>query len=167
MAERKSMDLKECTLVFRDGTTPTANTLDVDVDEGNITWTETYNVEVRRNRGLLDYFKAGDEEPMQVSLEFRFATLKSSSGDAVSPYEFATKTGGAAAYTTTGNACDPYAFDIIVEVNGNCGTAVQDEIITFPDFTKQEIGGDFSSGQFSMSGICNAIRPTSVRTTVS
>lgn len=165
MTERKSMDLKECTLVFSDGT-GTPNTLDIDIDEGNITWTETYNVDVKLNRGLLDYFKAGDQAPMQVSLEFRFATLKSSSGDPVSPYEFATQTGAAASYATTGNACDPYAFDIIVEVNGNCGTAVKDEIITFPDFTKQEIGGDFKAGQFSMKGICNAIRPTSVRTTV-
>jgi hypothetical protein len=164
MAERKTMDLKECTLIFQDGTPTTPNELTVDIDEGNITWTETYNVEPKLNRGLLDYIKAGDEAPMQVSLEFRFATLRSSSGDPVSPYEFATKTNGASGYLTTGNACDPYAFNIIVEVNGNCGTTIQDEIITFPDFAKQEIGGDIGAGQFSMSGICNAIRPTSVRT---
>lgn len=165
MAERKSMDLKECTVTFSDGA-GTAHTLAIDIDEGNITWTETYNVQVKLNRGLIDYFKKGDEAPMEVNIEFRFATLKSNTGDPVSPYEFATQTGAASAYVTTSNACDPYAFDIIVGINGTCGTSVQDEIITFPDFTKESIGGDFKTGLFSMKGKCNAVRPTSLRTTI-
>jgi hypothetical protein len=77
-----------------------------------------------------------------------------------------TQTGAASTYVTTSNACDPYAFDIIVKINGTCGTTIKDEIITFPDFTKQSIGGDFKSGQFSVKGICNALHPTSVRTDI-
>lgn len=166
MAEPKAMDLKNCTVIFRDGTSPTPYELEIKVDEGNITWEEKRNIEVKRDRGELDYMKEGDEEPCEVSLECRFACLISSSGDSVTPYEFLKKSGAASSYVSTAGLCAADAIDIVVEVDQDCGTTVEDEIITFSDFTYESIGGDFKAGTFSVKGKCNAVGPSSTRTTL-
>jgi hypothetical protein len=161
----KSMDLKNCTVKFKDGSS-SANIIEIKMDEGNIKWTETRNIIVKRDRGEIDYLHEGDEEPCKVTLEGRFASITSSSGDDVTPLEFLTKTGAASAYKSTADACAADAIDIIVEVEQPCGTIVEDEIITFSEFTYQTLGGDFKAGQLSIDGICNSVRPTSVRTTL-
>lgn len=160
----KQMDIKNCTFILRDGTSPTPNELELKIDEGNVTWTERRNLEAKKDRGILDYIKEGDEENMTVSVEARFDAIVSSSGLTVTVHEFLTFTGAAAAYVTTGDVCAAKCVDLIVKVSQTCGT-VEDEIITFPDFTYEEIGGDFRAGTMSFSGICNAKRPTSVRST--
>lgn len=164
MAKPKAMDLKNCTVILRDGTA-TPNELTLKIDEGNLNWTSRFNKEARKDRGNLDYIHEGDQEAMQVSIECRFDEITSSSGEAVSPHEFLTKTGAASAYESTADDCAAYSVDIVVEVDQTCGT-VEDEIITFPDFSVEEIGGSFGDGTLSISGICNAILPTGVRTTL-
>lgn len=166
MAEPKQMDLKDCSVFLVDGTN-TPNELELKIDEGNITWSRKRNIEVKKDRGVLDYMKEGDEEAMDVKLECRFSTLKSSSGDPVTPYEFFTKTGAASSYASTAAVCAADAVDIRIEVDRNCGTTVEDEIITFSDFTYESIDGDFRAGTLSVSGKCLAVGPTSVRTTFS
>jgi hypothetical protein len=165
MSAPKAMDLKNCTITLIDGSS-TPNKLDLKIDEGNITWTEKREIKVKKDRGNLDYFKEGDQVPMAVKLECRFDALKSSSGDPITPHEFFTKTGAASSYKSTAGLCAADAVDIQVTVDQVCGTTVQDEIITFSQFTFEEIGGDFKTGLLSVSGICLAVRPTSVRTTL-
>jgi hypothetical protein len=165
MAEPKAMDLKSCTIIFKDGT-GTPNELELKMDDGTLQWTVARDIQVKLDRGEIDYLKEGDEVPMKIQIEGRFAAIKSSSGDLVTPFEFLTKTGGASAYLSTAAVCAADAVDIVVEFDHNCGTTVQDEIITFSDFTYEEIGGDFKDGTLSISGICNARFPTSVRTTL-
>lgn len=164
MAEPKAMDLKNCTVTFVDGTTPTPNELEIKMDEGNLQYSVRRNIEAKKDRGNLDYLKEGDQEPMQVQLEGRFASVKSSSGDPVTPQEFLYKTGAAAGYASTGPVCAADTIDIVVEVDHDCGTTVEDEIITFSDFAYEEVGGDFKAGTLSVQGICNAVVPSSVRT---
>ncbi len=166
MAEPKTIDLKDCTFKMRDGTTPTPFTLAFKIDEGNLTWQERRNIEGVKDRGQLDYLKEGDKEFMTVSTEMRFHTLKASSGDPVTPNEFLKKTGGASAYKSTSGVCEADTIDIVVEVNRNCGTTVEDDIIVFPKFAYQELGGDFRAGTLSMSGICNATEPVTTKTTL-
>lgn len=163
MAESKAIDLKEVTLLFRDGKT-TPSELEFKFDEGNITWTVHRNITVKKDRGILDYMKEEDQEAMKVNLEGRFHEITSSSGDPVSPFEFLTFSGAAAGYTSTSPLCSASAIDIIVKVNHACGTTIQDEIMTFADFTYEDIGGDFKAGSISISGVCLAVFPTSVRT---
>lgn len=165
MAEGKALDLKNCTVTLRDGAT-TPNTLELKIDEGNLTWESSRNIEVKRDRGIIDYFKEGDQEPMSVNIECRFHEITSSSGNPVSPFEFLTLTGGASAYISTSPLCSAHACDVVVEVDQNCGTTIADEIITFADFTYEKIGGDFKAGTLSVSGKCLAIVPTGVRTTL-
>ncbi len=164
MAEPKVIDLKNATIKFKDGT-GTPNYLTIKMDEGNLTYTRRRTVEVKRDRGELDYVKEGDKQPLQVSIEGRFAAIRSSSGDAITPIEFLEKEGAASAYVSTSPACEIDTIDIIVEMRYDCGT-MEDELITFPKFAYEEYGGNFKDGVLSVSGICNVEKPTSVRTTL-
>lgn len=166
MAEPKAMDLKNCTVILKDGTTPTPFELELKIDEGNIQWERKRNIEVKKDRGNLDYLKEGDQEAMTLQLECRYTSIKSSSGDPITPYEFLTKTGAASAYKSTSDLCAADTVDVVVETNQSCGTTVEDEITTFADFAYESIGGDFKAGTLSVSGVCNVVGPTAVRTTL-
>lgn len=163
MAVPKTIDLKECTVKFIDGSA-TPNTLDIKVDEGNLTWTETRQLEQKTDRGKLDYLKEGEEVGMKVSVDLRWDTLKASTGDPVTPFDFLHKQNAASTYKSTDVVCTADTIDIAVYINHNCGTTIEDEIITFAKFGYTEIGGDLKAGKLSVSGICNSKFPTSVRT---
>lgn len=160
-----AIDLKDCSLIFKDGAT-TPHTLEFKFDEGNLTFQIKRNIEVKRDRGNLDYAKEGDEEPVSLSFEGRFSEVVSSSGGDVSPIEFLTFTGAASAYVSTAQVCAANAIDLVVEVDRSCGTTVQDEVTTFSDFTFETIDGDYKAGTISVSGIAMITMPTSVRTTL-
>jgi hypothetical protein len=164
MTAPKSMDLKNCTIIFRDGDSP-KTTLEVKIDEGNIQWEVARNLEVKRDRGLLDYIKEGDEEPMTVNLECRFASLISSTGDPLTPYEFLTMTGAGDELVSTGQVCGASAIDIRVETDHDCQD-VEDEIIDFLQFHYEKIGGSFKDGTLSVSGLCNTVLPVATKTTL-
>jgi len=165
-------DLKECDVKLLDGT-GTPKTITLHIDEGNVTWEVTRNVEYRKNRGILESTREGDQEPLSVTFNCRFSeiTTQSPAPDApytVSVFEFLTFTGAASAHLSTGtNVCDtPKAIDIVVERTIACDPTpdvLQDETITFPEFRYESIGGDFGAGQFNVSGKCNAVLPTAIR----
>lgn len=162
MAEPKVVDLKNATVKFSDGTS-TPNTLTIKMDEGNLTYERKREVKVKRDRGQLDYFQEGDKQPVSLSLEGRFAAIRSSSGDAVTPIEFLEKEGAASAFVSTSNACEIDTIDIIVQLRYACGS-MQDEVITFADFAFESYGGNFKDGTLSVQGVCNIEKPTSIRT---
>lgn len=166
MVAPPAYDLKEASLYLIDGTTPTPNKLEIAFDDGNLTYSQRKNIEYRLNRGKLDTTRQGDEEPLEVSFEGRFNAITSDSGDPVTITEFLDQQGAASGYASTGGACEPYAVDLQLEVNRTC-SGVEDEIITFEEFRYEELGGDFGAGQISVSGKCNRLRPTAVRSTIS
>jgi hypothetical protein len=92
------------------------NRLEVIIGDGNLTFDEKKPREYKKNRGLLDQVRDGDEEPMDVSFQFAWLYLKSASAATVPTVkEFFKRTGPAAAYVTTGKDCEPYAVDIILK----------------------------------------------------
>ena len=165
MSEPAKISLKKSIVTFVDGTTGTPLTLALIMDDGNLTWTEGYPREYIPNRGDIATGSVRDEDdvPMSVSFQGRFNKLKSGSGELVSLREFLKKEGAASAHVTTGDICEPYCVDIRVHITNDCGT-VLNEIITFPQFRVEEIGGDFQAGQLDISGRCKAVAPTSIRT---
>lgn len=162
MSEPKIIDLKNATIMFSDGAT-TPHTLTIKLDDGNLTYERKREVQVKRDRGQLDYFKEGDKQPVSLSIECRFAAIRSSSGDAITPIEFLEKEGAASAYVSTANLCEIDCIDIIVQLRYACGS-MQDEVITFSDFAFETYGGNFKDGTLSVQGICNIEKPTSIRT---
>lgn len=168
MAEPSVMDLKNCTVKFKDGATPTPNSLTLYIDEGNLTYRVRREIEYKLNRGSLTgaAVREGDEQPMELTISCRFNAIRSSAGDPVTVQEFLYREGQASAYVTTGAECEPYAVDVVVEINYSCGTVV-DEVVTFPDFRYEDVGGDFRAGTLELTGRCQAVKPTSVRSNLS
>lgn len=181
MAEPNVIDLKNVVIKFVDGS-DTPNVLTLIMDDGNLTWTETYEREYILDRGrLLDSdgitivgtVKDGDQTPMSVSITGRFSKyfsdISTNTTETVSIPDFILRKGDGVAFVTTDgvNSCAPYAFDIVAEITSDCpaGTiVVLDEIMTFPRFRVDQLDGDFDAGQFSITGRCLAITPTSIRT---
>lgn len=156
------IDLKKAIVYFVDGGNP-ANRLEIKMDEGNLTFTINRPREYRKNRGRLDTVRDADEEPMDVSVQGRFDSITSSSGEPITISEFLMRRGAGSSLVTTGeDTCAPYCIDIQVDVVQDCGT-LADERITFPEFRYESIGGDFQAGQLSIDGQCNATEPISER----
>src|ERR1700722_9128366 len=143
------LDIKNCTLYFYDGTSPTPNSLEIRIGDGNMSYKERRTIVFTRNRGKLDLTRLGPDVPMEVDLNIVWEFLKSFSGDAVAgdpplyPHEFLAQEGAASAFVSTdADACAPYAINIVIDdvAPATCGTI---ETITLPYFRFDKIDGDF------------------------
>lgn len=149
-----TIDLKHATVTIRDGTA-TPNELEIKVGEGNLTYTEKRNMEYRRDRGNLDTVRQGDEEPVEVNFDFEWEFLRSDGAEPVTPEEALKKTGAASAWvSSSADACEPYAVDIVVEYIPPCGTA-KSEVIVLQDFRWETLDHNLKDGQISAKGQCN------------
>ena len=140
--------------------------LEVTLGEGNFTYDETREVEFLRNRGVIDTYKQGDEQPMDVSLDFTWEDLTALSGAAVPTVEDVLKQRGAAAdwvSSNTGDPCADYVVDIVIINAPDCGN-ILDEVITLPQFFWTQLSHDTDAATVSVTGQCNAKQATVVRT---
>lgn len=160
------IDIKKATVYIRDGGVGTAqNELVVKIGEGNVSWTERVEREYMLDRGIIDEVRNGDETPMEVSLDFNWEYIQGKTGTGELPtiMDALKKKGNASAWVSTdADTCRPFAVDIVIEYEPECGTG-NNETITFPDFRYEEISGDLRAATFSCSGRCNATEPTAVR----
>lgn len=160
------IDLKDATLKIKDGTTPTANEIEIKIGEGNLTYSENRNVEYILDRGLLDEVRLGDEVPMDVSFDVIWEYIKGSTDSAgIAPtVEDAMKQRGNASswVSTDDDVCRPFCVDIVIEHVPSCATGDQ-EIITLPDFRYETIDHDLRAGQLSVTGRCNTVEASVVR----
>lgn len=138
--------------------------LEIKVGEGNLTWTETQNLEYKKDRQKLDQVRLGEETELSVSMGFAWIYLKSATGAAnPTPYEVLKQKGLASTWESSGQDCEPYAIDVVIINRGNpetCGSLVEPvERITFPAFRRTSISPDLSAGQVSVEGSCNVLEP--------
>lgn len=158
------IDLKDAVITFSDGT-GTPNTLAIKIGEGNLTYSESRNMQYTLNRGLLDEVREGDEVPVDVSLDilWDFLTRAVVSGGTPSPEDFLKKRGNAAAYISTdSDLCRPYAIDIIIVYTPSCA-AESAETITLSDYRWEGISHDLRAGTLATTGKCNITEATSAR----
>lgn len=143
--------------------------LEVNVGEGNAQYTESREIETFRNRGKLDTVREGDEQPVEVSLEFIWDFLRSLPGATTPTVEEAVKGIGPASewYSSSQDACEPYAVDIVIEQQPdvNCASTLGKETITLEDFRFTSLDHNADDGQVSLSGESNRTQATVVRTT--
>lgn len=133
------------------------------VGSGNVEWTESAEPVFDLDRGLLADVRAGDEQPMQVTLSFVFDWLRASSGGAITIYEALHQIGGASGWhSASTDPCQPYCVEIFIEDVPPCGSE-EAEVIVFPQFYKTSINPTFDGGLVNLSGSCNATRPTITR----
>lgn len=160
------IDLKKATLTFVDGTPTTPNTLEVKIGEGNLTYDEKVNREYIKDKGVLSTVRNGDEEPMDVKLDFMWEFLYA--GDAPvtpTPEDVLKQRGGAAAWVSSdSDACAPYAVDITILYEPDCDT-INNELIVLPDFRYETLSHDMRAGSVSVTGKCNATDATITRPT--
>ncbi len=159
------IDLKNCTIKLKDGDD---NELTIKVGEGNLTYTEKRNMQYYRDRGKIDTVRLGDEEPVDVKMEFTWEFLKSESGDVPTIEEALKKIGPAATWVSsdTEDSCAPYALDIEITNNPICAE-VKNEVILLAAFRYEQLDHDVKAGTVSVTGKCNINAATVTRTAVS
>lgn len=161
------VDIKNATIKFKDGTTPTPKELEIKIGEGNVNWTETVNRDYKLDKGKLDTVRNGDEAPVTVSLDFQWEWLKASTGNPPTPVDVLKKRGEAAAWvSSSADACEPYAIDVEITIDPNCSDGSEYEVITFPDFRHESLDYDLREGTISCSGGCNVVEATVARVAV-
>jgi len=150
------IELKNTTLKIKDAG---ANEIEIKIGEGTLTYDEKRIMEYVRNRQLLDSVREGDQEPMDVSFEFKWEQLRavSTSGAGTPTLEDALKQRGEAAawVSTSDDICEPYCVDIEIINTPDCGSEIAETII-LPDFRYESLGHDVKAGVVSVSGRCNA-----------
>jgi hypothetical protein len=132
--------------------------LDIKIGEGNMTYDENREVEYIRNRGVLDTYKEGDEQPMDVSFDFTWEFLYAISGATTPTIEQALKQVGPASVWTSSNTadpCAPYVVDVEIENAPDCGDILA-EVIVLPYFFHTQLSHDADAAQVSVTGQCNA-----------
>lgn len=154
------IDLKYCTIYIKDGGVGSAQqSLEVKIGEGNLTYDEKKNMEYVRDRGNLDTVREGDKEPMDVRLDFTWEFLRavSTTASGTPTIEDALKKRGEASawVSSSSDACEPYAVDIEVVYEPDCGGEAK-ETILLPDFRYTSLAHDLRAGTVSVTGQCNA-----------
>lgn len=125
--------------------------------DGNLTYTENREMEYRLDRGELDTVREGDDQPLEISLDFVWEFLRASTGDEPTLEDAIKQRGEASDWETsdTSDSCAPYAVDIEIEHDPPC-EGEQREFILLPDFRWESLEHNASDAQISMSGRCNS-----------
>ena len=149
-----------------DAITFEAQQLDVTIGEGNLTWTEAKEYEYLLDRGDLDTVKEGDEQPLELSLEFVYEHVTTGTSETVTPVDAVKGSGGAAEWvSSSSDLCEPYAVDLEIVHCVPCGTD-EDERVTFPDFRFESLEYDLSEATISVAGRCNVSEATVARSDI-
>lgn len=139
--------------------------VEINVGEGNLTWSETKEYDYLRNRGDLDTVKEGDEQPVEMSMEFVYDYVKTESGQTITPTDAIKQIGEAAEWvSSSSDLCEPYCVDILAKHCVPCGTD-EDEDILFVDFRRESLDFDVDEATIAVSGRCNVSEPTVTRST--
>lgn len=135
------------------------HTLEVKIGDGAMSYTENREMEYRLDRGELDTVREGDDQPMEVSMDFVWEFITAVvSIDLLPTIEDAIKKRGLASTwvsSDTADPCAPYAVDLEIEHDPPCGNE-QRELILLPDFRWESLEHNAVDAQVSMSGRCNS-----------
>jgi hypothetical protein len=137
--------------------------LDITIGEGNLTYTEAKEYEYILDRGVLDTVREGDDQPVEVSLEFAYEYVTTGTNEAITPVDAIKKINGAVEWvSSSADLCEPYAVDLEIERVLNCGTA-EDEITLLSDFRFESLEYSLQDATISVSGKCNVTDATVTR----
>jgi hypothetical protein len=101
------IDLKHAIFSIKDGA-GTPKTLEINIGEGTLTFSEKRAIEYVKNRGLLGSTREGDQDPVDIRFDFIWEHLKSAAGDTVpTPYEALKKIGAASHVDQFRSGCLP------------------------------------------------------------
>ena len=135
----------------------------VQLGTGNVTFTENKERIYDLDRGLLDTVRNGDEQPLEISLEFTYVFVTQESGKVVTPVDALKGLGDAAEWVSSdSDTCAPYAVDLELRHCLPC-TSDQDEKLVFNDFRYESLDYDLQEATIAVSGRCNITDATATR----
>lgn len=130
--------------------------LEIQVGEGEISWSETREFIYDRDRDILDTVRQGQDQPMSVDIAFTFEYLTTGTGETMSPVDALKRTNAASEWvSSSSDLCEPYAVDVVILHCIPCGTN-QDQEILLPDFRYETLDYSVNDAAVSVSGQCNA-----------
>lgn len=137
--------------------------VEVKIGDGNLTYTENKELEYQLDRGQLDTVREGDQQPMDLNIDFVYEFVTTGTGEAITPVDALKGIGGAAEFTSSSSdPCEPYCVDIEIDHDPTC-LSVEKEVTLFPDFRYDTLEFDLSEASISTTGRCNATQPTITR----
>lgn len=165
-----TIDLKFATIKLIDGTTPTPNEIEIKIGEGNLTYTESRNMEYTLDRSLLDDVREGDQVPVSVQFDAQWEYVSGSTATGAVPtvHDVLNREGNASTWVSSdSDICRPFALDLEVEYRPQCSGASNGdaETILIPDFRWENFEADLRNATFSIDGRANVTRATYTRFT--
>ena len=137
--------------------------LDITIGEGNLTYTEAKEYEYLKNRGVLDTVREGEDQPVDVSLEFAYEFVTTGTGEEITPVDAVKQIGSASEWvSSSSDLCEPYAVDIEVDRSLSCGST-EDETTILVDFRYESLEYSLQDATISVSGKCNVTDATVTR----
>ena len=139
--------------------------LEIQVGEGEISWSENKEYIYDRDRDILDTVRQGQDQPMSVDLAFTFEYVTASTTNPPTPVDAIKRQGEAAEWVSSdADLCAPYALDVVILHCVPCGTD-EDQEILLPDFRYESLDYSVNDAAISVSGQCNATDATVTRST--
>ena len=135
-------------------------TMRMKVGDGTMSYDEKRTVEYKKDRGLLDTVRLGDQDPMEVKFDLRWEFLLADSTDPAtssypSPEDVMKQRGGASNWVSTSpDPCEPYCIDIYVVYMPLC-PAVKYETYLLHMFRYETLNHEFKQGMIAATGKCN------------
>jgi hypothetical protein len=141
--------------------------VEVKIGDGNLTYTENIEYEYELDRGILDTVKKGDDQPMDVNIDFVYEFVTTGTGESITPVDALKGIRGAAEFTSSSaDPCEPYSVDLEVDHDpGQCSGLIDTELTLFPDFRYDSLEFDIDEATIAATGRCNAEEPTITRVT--
>lgn len=141
------------------------NELKIKVGEGTLSYTEKRAIEYKMDRGVLDSggVRLGNQEPMDVSLDFWWDNITGSATDPPTVEDVVKHRGAAASWVNSGvDKCTPFAVDMYIQYSPPCST-IQKELIKLPEFRYESIAHDLKAATMSCTGKCLAVQAIPTR----
>lgn len=139
--------------------------LEIQVGDGEISWTEAREFIYDLDRDVLDTVRQGADQPMAVDIAFTFEYVTASTGLTPTPVDVLNRDGEASEWvSSSSDLCEPYAIDVVILHCVPCGTD-EDQEILLPDFRYESLDYSVNDAAISVSGQCNATRATVTRST--
>ena len=158
-------NLRDGQLVIIDATPVTPNELIVELDQGDLSFTETNVVQTIKNRGILHHRRVGDEEELELSFTVKFVQWSYNNGAAtgISVTDACMGRGGASAWVSTDETCAPFSVDIQFRVADPCNPG-SFEVLTFVKCTAFVFAFREGDDMDTLAVTCRSLSSTPVRT---
>ncbi len=137
--------------------------LEVNIGEGDLSYTENKERIYERNKGNLSDVREGDEQPVEVNFAFTWEEITAISGGTPTIEDVFKNRGEAASWVSSdSDPCQPFSVDVEIEHIPSC-TSKQREIVLLPDFRYEQLEHSYEDATVASTGRCNVTEATVTR----